>query len=303
MSAATLAAPPRVPADEARLPRWVLASSPAPGPPPPEGPPVIPRGAEILPGHLAVAHMSRGHRLDVYDAWSVERDCRCVVKVVRPDQAGLVRVRRRLLEEGRLLHRLAHPNLVRAYEVSERPPAVVLETLTGATLEQVIEEADGLPSVEDLCVLGIQVASAVAYLHRFGVLHLDLKPGNVIVEDGRAVVIDLSVARRPGPGRRGVGTREYLSPEQARGDRLDPAADVWGLGAVLHTTATGLRPFAPWDVGEAYPQATRRAPALRSRRRLRRAFAEVVDACLDPDPAARPSLAEVGAALDRAAAS
>src|SRR5262249_17838358 len=137
--------------------------------------------------------------------------------------------------------------------------------------------------------------------HRHGVLHLDLKPGNVIVEDGRAVVIDLSVARRPGPGRRGVGTREYLSPEQARGARLGPAADAWGLGALLHPAATGRRRFAPCAAEEEHPQETRRAPALRSRRRLPHAFADVVDACLDPDPAARPSLEAVAAALDRAA--
>src|ERR1051326_445217 len=90
---------------------------------------------EIAPGYRVYELLRSGSLLDVYDCWSVQRRCRCVVKVIRPERAHEAHARRRLLREGRLLRRLAHPHLVRVFEVIERPrTAVVLETLGGGTL-------------------------------------------------------------------------------------------------------------------------------------------------------------------------
>jgi serine/threonine protein kinase len=178
-------------------------------------------------GYELIEHLHRGHAYDVFDAWSDQRGCRVVVRMLRPDR----RDPRALLREGRLLRRLAHPHIARAYETRLRPPMVVLETLGGATLAALLEDGplDGADALE----LGLQLSSAVRYLHRRGWLHLDLKPSNLIADGGRLKVIDLSIAQRPGRIRAGTGTERYMAPEQERGGRVGPPADVWGIGAVL----------------------------------------------------------------------
>jgi eukaryotic-like serine/threonine-protein kinase len=243
---------------------------------------------ELAPGYEIVEVLERGATLDVYDVFSRERLCRCVAKVVRPDAAGSAA--RRVEREGRLLKRLAHPHLVRAYEVLPGP-IVILETLDGATLSHIIRVQRRRLGVSDLAHLGSQLCSAAHYLHGQGWLHLDLKPSNVISDYGHAKVIDLSLARRPGRVPRGIGTVQYLSPEQARGDICGPPADVWGIGATLWTAAAGERPFPDHD------QLTRRADPIGRRRRLPRALAAAIDACLEADAAARPSVLELDDAL------
>lgn len=204
-----------------------------------DGPPPVDPGAELLPGYRVVSHLRRGHDFDVYDAWSDLRYCRVIAKTVRPDQLEKPGAASRLLHEGRLLKRLSHPHIVRGYEVHDGPPVVVvMETLHGETLAHLSERLDRLPA-RDLAYLGIQLASALHYLHQQGTLHLDLKPGNVIAANGIAKLIDLSLARKPGRALPGRGTRGYMAPEQVRGDILTAATDAWALGAVLFEMATG----------------------------------------------------------------
>lgn len=254
-------------------------------------------GDAVASGYEVLAHLSRGRSLDVYDAWSVERDCRCIVKVARPDQ-GTARVRRRLTREGELLLGLTHPHIVRAYELHRRPKtALVLETLGGETVERLIERSARRLAIADVAHLGLQLCSAIGYLHGRGYLHLDLKPANVIVQSGQAKVIDLSLARKPGPVPRGRGTPSYLSPEQARGGRVGAATDVWGIGATLYEAATGCRPFPDASSG-TYPQLQRQAPSLAETRRASPAFIALLDACLSQDPSDRPTVAELADDLD-----
>ena len=253
-------------------------------------------GARLAPGYEVVEHLARGRDLDVYDVWSEARRCRCVVKTLRPDRRGDARAARRLLAEGALLRRLCHPSIVRGYETLRDPhPAIAMETVGGETVGHLIEHRR-LRAAE-LAFLGLQLASAAGHLHDAGYVHLDLKPSNVIAENGRAKLIDLSIARRPGRARPGVGTWCYMAPEQARGGPVGPPADVWGIGIVLHAAAVGDTPFADGD--GAHPQLERRAPALGSTRRgLPRALSAAVDACLDPDPASRPTIDELRARLE-----
>ncbi|MEV0411407.1 serine/threonine-protein kinase [Streptomyces sp. NPDC050448] len=275
----------------------------------PAAPPLAP-GTAPAPGYEVLAHLARTGWLDLYDAWSEERDCRCVVKVLRPDRRDEPRLGDRLVREGRWLQAFTHPHLVRAYETFESPePLVVLETLTGETLSHLIGRLPRRAAAEDVAVLGVQLCSALHYLHGQGLLHLDVKPSNVVVECGHAKVLDLSVARAPGIAPAGVGTFSYLAPEQARGGTLSAAADVWGVGVTLYEVATGDVPFDPGDTGAGttdgeaapwYPQLEGPAPPVTTRRRLPRALAAAIDACLRPDPAARPSIPELSAALDGA---
>jgi serine/threonine protein kinase len=242
---------------------------------------VFAEGSELARGYRVVSHLSRGRTLDAYAVWSDERDCLCVAKVLRPEKLNDRSARRRLRVEGNLVRRLAHPHIVRAYELIERPhPVLVLEALTGQTLAYTIESrATRLPSGE-IAALGLHLCSAIAYVHRHGYLHLDLKPSNVVSECGQARLIDFSIARPPGLTRGSRGTRVYMAPEQ-EGGMLTEATDVWGIGGVLYEASAGVR-------ADGEP--------LRRKRRL--PFSAAVDACLAPDPKARPSIAELAATLD-----
>lgn len=263
-----------------------------------DGPPPLSPGSVLAPGYEVRNHLSRGRVLDVYEVWNEERGCLCVVKTLRPDRFADRAARRRLGTEGELLLKLTHPHIVRAYEFIRRPqPALVLETLSGATLAYIVKtRSRRLPGAE-LAVLGLQLSSAVAYVHGHGYLHLDLKPSNVVCDGGLAKLIDLSIARAPGRARNAVGTRPYMAPEQARGSHLTEAADVWGLGGVLYEAATGRRPFKGAD-RNGCPQLLGRADPVRAWRRLPSELGAVIDACLEPDPAARPTVAQLISQLE-----
>jgi eukaryotic-like serine/threonine-protein kinase len=274
---------------------------------------VLRSGASLAPGFRVIEHLSRTRRLDTFEVWSEERACSCVAKTLRPDRLADDRARAALEQEGRLLIGLTHPHIVRGYELITDPePIVVMETLDGETLAHLVDRhPDGLPPGE-VAWLGIHLASALRYLHRRGLLHLDVKASNVVADAGRAKLIDLSLARAPGRYRAGIGTWCNLSPEQARGGELGPAADVWGLGTVLYETATGEAAFddddswtdddsgpsGTWhtdDQREAgYPQLDGPAPACTG---VPAPLAAAIDACLAHDAAERPALREVAAAL------
>ena len=253
-------------------------------------------GAVLAPGYEVVAHLARSNVLDVYHVWSEARNCHCVAKVLKPDHRRSTSARRRLLAEGALLESCVHPGIVRGYETVRSPePVVVMETLGGETVAHLIERRE-LKAAE-LAFLGLQLASAAGYLHDRGIVHLDLKPSNVIADRGRAKVIDLSLARAPGRIKAGVGTWCYMAPEQARAGEVGPPADVWGIGIVLFSAVAGDTPFG--DSDEEYPQLHMRAPAVSTeRKRLPRALSAAIDACLEPDPASRPTLAQLRTRLE-----
>jgi eukaryotic-like serine/threonine-protein kinase len=263
-----------------------------------DGPPPLEAGEAIAPGYEVITHLHRSNNFDVYDAWSAERASRCIAKTPIPDLVEDRKLTRGLMREGRLLKKLTHPHIVRAYETIRAPrPTLILETLTGATLAYLIDTAPRRLPLTDIAHLGLHLCSAVQYLHRHGILHLDLKPSNIVSECQRAKILDLSIARPPGRGKEGAGTRNYMAPEQARGDYVGPAADVWGIGAVLFEAATGELPFGAPDDEDRYEQLERRAEPVRSYRRVPAAFNGLVGSCLEPEPARRPTLEELSGAL------
>lgn len=265
------------------------------------GPPPLAPGDLLAPGYRVVGFLRRGRDLDVYDLWSEERTCRCVGKTVRPDRMGKSSARSRLLREGKLLLKLTHPHIVRAYEVQASPvPLVVLETLPGETLAHLIDRRTKRLSVPEVAHLGLHLCSAVGYLHRNQVLHLDLKPSNIIAAQGMAKVLDLSVARPPGSHRGGVGTVGYMSPEQSQGGRLDTPCDVWGVGAVLYEAATGEMACDVDDDLSSYEARgiVCQPGAVRRHRRLPASLASAIDACLCADPCQRPTVPELAMRLE-----
>jgi eukaryotic-like serine/threonine-protein kinase len=223
-----------------------------------------------------------------------------VAKVLRPDHAGQPAAVEELAREAELLTHLSHPVIVRAFDavVGGRFPHLLIEHLEGPTLQSLLER-HGRLALEQLLPLGLHIASALHYLSREGMVHLDVKPDNVVM-GAPPRLIDFSVARSiesASRTRTPVGTDSYMAPEQCDPERavIGPAADVFGLGATLYYACTGERPF-PRDPEERFPQLTRRPARLP--RRTPRPIAELLTAMLAPDPAGRPTAAEVAQGLE-----
>jgi serine/threonine protein kinase len=178
-------------------------------------------------------------------------------------------------------------------------PLVILETLPGETLSHLIARQTGRLGVQEVAHLGLHLCSAIGYLHRNEILHLDLKPSNIIATHGMAKVLDLSVARPPGCHHRGIGTTGYMAPEQSLGGELGPYSDVWGIGVTLYEVATG-EPAC--DAGDETSTTRARAIPCRPKRlpRSRRipvALASAIDNCLSGDPKDRLTVDQLVAAL------
>lgn len=258
-------------------------------------------GDELVPGYIVQRRISRGEALDVYDVWSARRSCPCIAKALRPDRRGNARDAEQLRREGRLLAAFTHPHLVRGYEVVESDdigPVVVMETLTGMTVSKLITDEWPLDD-DDVAILGRQLVSVLRYLHANRILHLDLKPSNIVCDAGIARLIDLSLAAPIGTRGTSAGTYEYKAPEQVAGGRLTTATDVWALGGVLFRAITGRRPFPRHKGASETERAAGDQPnlALLDAPTVDTRLTGIVRSCFALDPPGRPSLDEIDMAL------
>jgi len=256
----------------------------------------------------AMRLLGGGERFEAYLAFDDHRYCPVVVKVIRPDQVADAAALRGLRREYRLARSLDHPVLVRAFDLVEDGPRphLVLEHLDGPRLSSLLRRHGPLPP-QQLLPLGIEVASALHYLHREDVVHLDVKPSNIIM-GAPPRLIDLSIARPVEVAARldyTVGTDRYLAPEQADPPRSGvpgPASDVFGLGATLFEAHAGYRPFDD-GVADADAPAEHRWPQLLDDPRplpdtTPDELAKPLLACLEHDPANRPTAAELAEAFE-----
>jgi eukaryotic-like serine/threonine-protein kinase len=266
------------------------------------------RGDQIADGLTAVRLLGGGERYEAYLAFDDHRYSPVVVKVVRPDQVENRAALRGLRREYRLARSLDHPVVLRAFAlVDEGPrPHLVLEHLDGPRLSSLLRRHGPL-SPQQLLPLGIEVASALHYLSREGLVHLDVKPSNIIM-GAPPRLIDLSVARSVEDAAgldHSVGTDRYLAPEQADPPATGtpgPASDVWGLGATLFEAHAGYRPFEDGSTDPDAPPDARWPQLVDDPRPLPEGtpddLAKVLRACLDRRPDARPAAAEVAEALE-----
>ncbi len=255
-------------------------------------------GDELAPGRTVLRRIGGGRRYEAMLVWDEHRLAVLVAKVLRPDQATDPTALDDLRREAELLERLSHPVVVRGFGsfAEGRFPHLVLEHLDGPTLDELLADGHTL-ALEQILPLGLHVASALHYLAGEGIVHLDVKPSNIVM-GGPPRLIDLSVARTLAAAaalRAPIGTDAYMAPEQCKPDgRLGPPADVFGLAATLYTGLTGTRPFPPCE--DRWPQLTA-APAPLPRR-TPSALASVLLAGLDCEPASRPTARDFAMALE-----
>jgi serine/threonine protein kinase len=257
-------------------------------------------GDEIATGRRAVRLLGGGHRYEAWLAWDERLRALVVAKLLRPDQQGDPAARRVLAAEGRMLTRLAHPLLVRSFgaEPDARRPHLVLEFVEGPRLSTLIRRYGLI--LEQALPLALNLCSVLHYLEQEGVVHLDVKPRNVIMA-GSPRLIDLSVAREieqlssiGGP----VGTDAYMAPEQCDPDRyaeIGPPSDVWGLGVTVHEAFTGALPYPRPTAESPYPQLAHR-PRIADG--VPPALSGLLLSCLEQRGADRPSAADLGDALE-----
>jgi eukaryotic-like serine/threonine-protein kinase len=257
-------------------------------------------GDDIVPGRQAVRLLGGGHRYEAWLAWDERMRSLVVAKLIRPDQVDEASARRTLAREAAMLARLAHPLLVRSFgaDVDGPRPHVVLEFVEGPRLSTLIRRF-GLV-LEQVVPLALNLCSALHYMAEEGVVHLDVKPRNIIMA-GSPRLIDLSIARGlgeldalTGP----AGTDAYIAPEQADPDRraeIGSPSDVWGLGVTVHEAFTGKLPFPRRSEDERHPQLSHRPLIAEG---VPPKLEPLVLSCLEERPADRPTAAELGDALE-----
>ena len=253
--------------------------------------------------------IGRGGMGEVYEARDATLRERVALKTLRAEWSGEAGARERFLREIRLARAVAHPNICRIFdharhETAEGPIDLVsMKLLDGETLAERIERER--PSRGQALSLARSVAQGLDAAHREGVLHLDLKPANIIVvepEEGEPVpvITDFGIARSIGAETVGatgevapLGTPQYMAPEQLRGAKPSAAADLYAFGLVLYELATGQRGFVARNLSEALSEREARTAALVEdlRKQAGRRWANAVEGCLALDAARRPTTA------------
>jgi serine/threonine protein kinase len=259
-------------------------------------------GTEIGGGRTVVRHLGGGDRYEAWLGWDDHLVAPVVIKILRPTEAERTKSRDAIAREASVLRSLAHPGIVRLFdaELEGERPYLVLEFLDGPRLSTLLRRFGAL-SPEQSVPLATEVGSALGYLHNEQLLHLDVKPQNVIM-GAPPRLIDLSIGRRfdevaalTSP----LGTDAYMAPEQCRPDTLrqiGPWTDVWGMGATLFEAANGYRPFRRRESDEPHAQLSEPPAAFHPR--VPEVMASTIRRCLSLDPGERPTLGELLAELE-----
>lgn len=254
-------------------------------------------GDEVAPHCYVVASLGGGKRFEVFSAFDTRMLAKIVVKRLRPDACERPRTRAALGREIGILERVDHPHVVRCFHATADGdrPYLALERAAGHTLASTVKR-EGPCEPSQAISVGLALTSSAHCLSEHGIIHLDIKPSNVILS-APVRLIDFSLARDVDQVRdltAPVGTAQWMAPEQC--DLPGPvaptsAADVWGVGATMYYAVSGRKPFpAGADTGsleERYPQVTRPPRPLPDA--VPAALGELVMSMLQPDPNDRPT--------------
>ena len=233
----------------------------------------------------------------VYLAHDEELDRPVAIKVLADNLAADEAFRKRFLREARLAARLAHPNIVRIYDSGEADgrPYIVMEHVEGETLADLLARRGKLPP-DEVIELAQQVCSGLEHAHQEGLVHRDIKPENLLLrQDGTVKIVDFGIARSSHGTQLTeagsvLGTAAYLAPEQASGEEVTPAADVYALGVVLYQLMAGRTPYSAESLTQLHAgHEEQPIPALREfAPEVPEHLEDVVMRCLARLPAYRP---------------
>ncbi|MGI8983364.1 MAG: protein kinase domain-containing protein, partial [Acidimicrobiales bacterium] len=276
------------------------------------------RGVErLLVGRYRLRRLlAKGGMAEVWEAVDDILGRPVAVKLLHPHLAADESFRERFRREAIAAARLAHPNVVATFDTGadEGTTFIVMELVEGSTLRHILDETGPLAPGRTVHV-GAQVADALHYAHRAGIVHRDIKPANILVSaDGRVKVADFGIAKeveesepeRPNPSEALtvagsiIGTAQYLAPEQVDGRAVDGRTDVYALGVVLYEMVCGRPPFTgQTDMAVALKHITTDPPPLATAGGgLPRALEEVVLRAMAKPPEARyQSAADLRSAL------
>jgi len=253
---------------------------------------------QVLAGRYSIEReLGRGGMGVVLLARDVALDRLVAIKLLPQALAADVEARDRFLREARTAAGLSHPNIVPIHSVEQQGDLVffVMGFVDGETLRERVERSGPLAPRLAMKVMQ-EVGWALAYAHQRGVIHRDVKPDNILIERAtdRALVTDFGIAVRgtAGAGASGgavMGTARYMSPEQALGEPVDARSDLYSLGATMFFALTGRPPFEGSNLPAIITQqVSTPAPRLQALRpEVPARLAQLVDQCLQKDPAAR----------------
>ena len=269
--------------------------------------PTVPR---VIDGRYRLEQViGRGGMGAVYRGWDTQLEREVAVKIVRAELLSGEQAQLRFRRDAQIVERLRHPAIVAIYEFGTFAAGgayLVMEFVRGEDLRRVLQRERHLEPDRAAEIL-TSVCAGVEAAHRDGVLHLDLKPENVLLSgaDGAAKILDFGFARalderHERSGRIIIGTPAYMAPEQLRGEAPDARADVFSLGVIAYEMLSGDLPFGRGSLAEVVFAQTRglRPPgaALGSA-----AIERAIRAALDPDVDRRPASLQAFAHLLRAA--
>ena len=190
----------------------------------------------------------KGGMGDVYEAFQLSVKRKVAAKALKEAYRGNDAIRRRFEEEAVFLARLNHPNIVNVLAFDADNLVIFMEFLEGAPLDLALQNAEGgttaLALAEALAVMD-QVLAALSHAHRHGLIHRDVKPGNIFVApDGQVKLTDFGIAKIVGQDnlettRLGLGSPSYMAPEQIMGEGMDGRTDIYAAGIVLYQLLTG----------------------------------------------------------------
>ena len=245
--------------------------------------------------------LGRGGMGVVYLAREVRLDRPVAIKLLPPGKAGDAKLCERFLREARTAAKLSHPHIIPIFAVDEVGGFVffAMAYVAGETLTERVRRRGPVASSEAARILR-EVAWALAYAHSQAVVHRDVKPDNIMLEEGtgRALVADFGIAGlvRGAAGLDGgevIGTPEFMSPEQALGEQVDARSDLYALGVVGYFALSGKLPFEAEKATDVLAkQVTEPAPPLASVAAVPRRLSRAIDHCLAKDPADRPQTGE-----------